>query len=356
VIAEPDDLAMLEAEALADGFDGMTPPTLDELRDALPLAQATRANLRAAAQPSRRRELPEIRERLGAQYLGSMAAGAPDPLLREMLDPHGATFVQGGGGIGKGAWTTHKVAGLAADGHRIVIADYENHPDEWARRWHGLTGDDYPSSVLHVAPLTPSWGGRRGAIWKQSEDLRALALAFDASYLVVDSAIPACGGADVMKPETPALYFAALEYIGLPSLTLAHVNRADDLRFPFGSVFWHNLSRVTWSLSRDGTGIVLTNRKANNYTNLGRYLVTFTWRDDVLREVWERGYSLALADQIAEALGDDELTVAEVIERLSEDLDEDESPPKADSIRKALRRGVKAGAYTVDGQKYRRAE
>ena len=61
---------------------------------------------------------------------------------------------------------------------------------------------------------------------------------------------PACGATNPLDPEAPGQFFAAIARIGLPSLTLAHVTGAGDLSKPFGSVFWHNLARVTWSASR----------------------------------------------------------------------------------------------------------
>jgi hypothetical protein len=354
--SSPAELEALEAEAMADGFDRMTAPTSDELRTALPFARETRARLRAVDDQERRYDLPEIRERLGAQYLAAIPAGPPDELLDGQLDPLGHTILYGAGGVGKGVKAASSIVGLVKLGHRVIVLDYENHPDEWARRYEGLAGREGASAVLWVGPLTAAWGGRRGPLWRQADDIRALAEAFEATYVVIDSIVPACGGSDPMEPGTPAQYAGALEFVGRPALSLAHVPKAGGLEFPFGSVFWHNLARVTWSLERAGGQLILTNRKANNYRKLGRSIVEITWREDLPREIWERGYSLALGERIADAIGDDELTPAEVVERLTDDLDEDDPPPKANSIRVALKRGVKAGEFTVDGQRYRRAE
>lgn len=202
--------------------------------------------------------------------------------------------------------------------------------------------------MLHVAPLAASWGGgHRGALWRQEQDIRALAEAFGATVIFIDSVVTACGGADPLDPGTPARYAGSCEYFGRPVLSLAHVTKEGSHAYPFGSVFWHNLARMTWSLERDGPRLSLVNRKANNYGHAGRFTVTTTWHENQLGEVSEQGYSAALAERIDDVLGFDDLTVAAIVERLSEDLDEDEQAPKPDSIRKALRRAVQGRTHTI---------
>jgi hypothetical protein len=135
------------------------------------------------------------------------------------------------------------------------------------------------------------------------------------------------------------------------------VPKNGTLKYPFASVFWHNLARVTWSLSRDGERILLTNRKANNYARGGRFALTIDWWEGLPREVSIQGYTAALSDRIDEALGSAEMTVGEIVAAIVENLDDDEQKPPADSIRKTLRRGLKAvpQRYTLDGTKWRRA-
>lgn len=303
-------------------------------------------------------ERPEIPDplaaqmaRLGAIALAEISTAPPAPLLCGRLDPASHTILYGTGGVGKGTFACYLITRLVASGHRVLILDYENHGGEWARRYHGLAGRDGSDQVLWVAPLTASWGGRRGAIWKQAADVRELAMAFGATYVVIDSIVPACGGSDPMDPGTVALYAGALELLGIPVLSLGHVTKADDLRYPFGSVFWHNLARVTWSLHKDGERVVLTHRKSNNYANQGRTVVTVTWFDGLPRDVAEQTYSAVVADRIAEVLGNDSLAVAMIVARLNSDLEEGEQPFKANTVRTALRRGIssKPKRFTVEG-------
>lgn len=276
--------------------------------------------------------------RLGARTLTGVSTDPPPPLYIDRLDPEGHTVLYGTGGAGKGTLASWWIVRLVREGGRVLIADYENHPTEWARRIAGLGGLEELDSVIHVAPLTAAWGGVRGPLWQQASELRELALDMDATYMVVHSLVPACAGTDPLKPEAAALYAGGLEFIGLPALSLAHVTKTEDLRYPFGSAFWHNLARTTWSIKRDGERAMLTHRKHNNYAGLGRFVLTTTFRDDRPVEVWEQGYNVVLADRIDEALADDTLTVAQLVERLNEELDDEGEPVKTDSIGKTLRR------------------
>ena len=279
-------------------------------------------------------ELPDADNplaQLGARLLSDVSTAPAPPTLLGRLDPEGATVLFGEGGVGKGIMAASWICGLVAGGHRVLLIDYEGHPCEWSRRIHSLGGNPITENVLYVAPAGPDWHGTRGPLWRQADELRELATDFGATYVVVDSAVPACGGTDPLKPEGAAQYTMGLERIGRPSLTLAHVTKASDGRMPFGSAFWHNLSRLTWSLARDGETLVLANRKANNYANLGRHAVTFTWHDGILGEVSDRPYSVVLADRIAELLADGPMTLYELTSELGangEDINRDSAKRK----------------------------
>lgn len=307
----------------------------------------------------------DLGERAGARVLTSIPDGPPPPLFLDRLDPLGHTILYGTGGAGKGTLASEWIRRLADEGARVLIVDYENHPDEWARRLSGLGAGVLTDRVLHVAPFAPGWQLSRGPIWAQAPDLYELARAWGATYIVVDSIVPACGAIDPLKPEAAGQYAAALERIGLPVLSLAHVTKAEQVAYPFGSVFWHNLARLTWSLQVDGKRAVLVNRKANNYSRGGRYVVESTWQDGRPVEVWERAYSAVLADRIADALGEGRRTVEQLVAALNEGLAEDEVAVKPDSVRAALRRGLKGedrrfdladGKYSLAGAAPEEAE
>lgn len=282
----------------------------------------------------------DVGDRLGARVMASVSGDPPPPMHLDRLDAEGHTILYGTGGSGKGTLTAEWIRRLVADaGARVLIIDYENHPHEWARRLVGLGGADLADRILHVAPFTADWTGRSGAIWRQAPDLHELARAWEATYVVIDSIVPACGATDSLKPEAAGQYAAALERIGLPALSLAHVTKAEQLAYPFGSVFWHNLARTTWSLEADGRRSILTHRKHNNFAPLAKQHVEVTWYDGLPREVTERPYQEVLAARLARLLGERALKVKQIGAELNDELDEGEKTVSDDTIRRTLNRG-----------------
>ncbi|MGD0123480.1 MAG: DnaB-like helicase N-terminal domain-containing protein [Candidatus Limnocylindrales bacterium] len=294
-----------------------------------------------------------IMARTGARCLSEVSTSPARPPFLGYLDPDGHTILHGMGGVGKGVLASHWIGQLAAEGQRPLIVDYEGHSGEWARRIHGLAGADGLAAVCYVSPSSADWTGHRGAIWTQADELHALAVEWGATYLVIDSIVSACGALDPLKPEAAGQYSAALVRIGLPALSLAHVTKADSPAYPFGSIFWHNLARMSWSLARDGETVQLVSRKANNYERLGRFVVSATWFEGRLGEVSLTPYAVVLGDRIAEAIATDPLTVPEIVDRLNEDgAETGEAEIKADSVRHALRRGQKAGRFTATDDRW----
>jgi hypothetical protein len=286
-----------------------------------------------------------IGARLGARVLAMVSTDPPPPMLIGHLDPLGHSILYGTGGVGKGTLSAMWIVELLKADKRVLILDYENHPDEWARRIAGIGGPAMLDRVLHVGPLTAAWGGKRGALWAQAEDIRQLAIEFGADYVVIDSIVPACAGSDPLKPESVSLYAGALEFIGLPVLSLAHVTKADDLRYPFGSIFWHNLSRTTYSLKADAGVVILQHRKHNNYAPLQPQKVAITFdKEGVPVDVGETSFSEHLSRRISEVMvGHHGMTIKEIVAALHElDPDDEADPPKPDTIGKALRRGLRA--------------
>jgi hypothetical protein len=294
---------------------------------------------------------------LAPQRLSMLDRTPPAPLLLDRLDPIESTILYGPGGVGKGALTCGWIKNLVGDGHDVLILDYENHGGEWARRLFGLGGPDILDHVTWIAPLALGLG----AIWDHGERVREWCHESGATYVVIDSAVMAAGGQDPMKPETPSKYNAALQGLYVPSLTLAHVTKLHDARYPFGSVFWHNLARVTWSLMPKGEDTILACRKANNYQKPQASAVTLTWHNDMLRSVGERPAVFTLEDRIAEVLAAGEsMTPSAITDALNDGLPGDEHVARG-TITSALSRGLArrgaSYAFTVaDGAWRRRAE
>jgi hypothetical protein len=287
----------------------------------------------------------DIIERTGVCTLDAFSTEPPPPMLIDRLDPNGPTILYGPGGAGKGTLGSWWILQLVRAGKRVLIADYENHPEEWARRIHGLGGAEVITSgaIQHVAPLSRHWLGRRGAIWEQQNDIRELVVALGIDIIVIDSIGFACLGADVSDAATPQLYGAALEAIDVLPVSLAHVPKDGNLAFPFGSVFWHNGARGTWSLVEDGPKRILTHRKHNNYPKYPTQQVEMTWRDGVPVEIWERPHHEATATRIERVLGNGPMSVRSIVAALNAEIDdEDEKDIKQDTLERALRRGAKA--------------
>jgi hypothetical protein len=296
-----------------------------------------------------------VLERLGVCRLDQLPNDPPAPLLVDRFHPKGHSILFGTGGSGKGTLASWWTVQLARAGHVVLIIDYEGHPDEWSRRITSL-GPDARDAVAYVNPRSKAWNGTQGAIWDQAEDLVEAAEAVGATFVVIDSIVPACWGMEATKPETAAMYGAAIERIGLPTLSLAHVNRAGDMRYPFGSIFWHNLARVTWSAAkRDqdaGHVMELVMRKHNNGAKVPRSVVTVTYRDNLPVDVLEKGYMASMADLCWEALAEGPLTLVALVARLREA----DYEVKDDSVYRALKRGSESRPqrFTVRDQTWSR--
>lgn len=272
-------------------------------------------------------------ERAGARPLGAIDRSAAPPLLVDRISPDGHTILFGPGNAGKGLVACAWIKRHVSDGGRVLILDFEDHPEEWARRLWGLGGVDMFENepIRHVSPL------RAGKLdWPL---LHQAAAEHGATLVVIDSLAYAIPGLDPSEPAAATVYGQAIQPFGVPVLSLAHMNRAGDDRYPFGSVFWHAGARVTWSLVPDGdSGAKLTSRKHNNYEWLGAYRVTSDWLDGIPRDVHERPYNVTVAERIADVLKDGPATVDELVAALASD--EGGEPVKRDTLQKALRRGL----------------
>lgn len=303
------------------------------------------AALESAVRAERAPREPDPIVRTGARALADIDPSPPPPLLIGRLDPAGHTILFGPGGSGKGTISASWIVDLARADQRVLIVDLEDHPEEWARRITSLGGADIAAAVTIVRPYSPAWQGARGTLEQMADDLRELAGAVGATIIVIDSA--GMAGGDPLKPEAPMSYGRALQRIGLTALTIAHVPKNTDMVTPFGSVFWHNLARVTWSLAPQGEDaghtVLLTCRKANGYAKPGRELLTVTYDDRGLpRDVLARSYAAVLADRIADVLdaATDPLSPRQIVDALADD--DDGEQVKADTVRKTLRRGLTA--------------
>jgi hypothetical protein len=311
----------------------------------------------SAAEAAHRAEHPELHKVLdikvtalrasGARALGDIDRSAAPPLIVDRISPDGHTMLFGPGNAGKGLVACSWVRQHVDDNGRVLILDFEDHPEEWARRLYGLGGVDMflDTPIRHISPL------RNGKVdW---DVLAKAAGEHEATLIVVDSVAYAIPGADPSEPQAATTYSKLIQPFGVPVLSLAHMNRAGDDRYPFGSVFWHAGARMTWSLVPDGQkGSKLTNRKHNNYEWRGAYMVTADWLDDIPRDVHERSYSVSVAERIESVLKGGPATVDVIVAAMS--TDGEGEPVKKNTIVQALRRGIMSNPkrFTVDGEEW----
>ena len=309
---------------------------------------------------------PSPEDTYGIRRLTAISHDPPPPLLLEHLDPEGATILFGKGGIGKGSVASYWAGRLVLDeGKTPLILDYENHPTEWARRTFTLYGNDggVRDRIHHVAPRGTDWKSRRGPIWEQVEDLKKIIQATGADYLIIDSLIPASGGADALAAATPDLYNDALQQLGLPSLSLAHVTKDGAKEYPFGSVMWHNLARLTYRLGHEQDKLLLVNCKANNYPIKHKQHIELTWHEGKFVEFHARPHIVVLAMLIDEVLTKP-MTPAEITQALNDQLPEgvpkeDNYKPKTinTTLKRGLERDKRTGAdprFDKVGERYSR--
>lgn len=167
--------------------------------------------------------------------------------------------------------------------------------------------------------------------------------------MVVDSAAFACGG-DALKQEVATAYFNALARLGISTLTVAHVTKADEDQYPFGSVFWHNGARVTWNVkasrSEDELHVGMFHRKANEDNLLAPrgILVSFNGSTHLSHEEIHEDLSpfLPLTAQLRRLLLADRCTIKELAETTGRN-------PKV--IDQTLRRMSDAQSRHIEGQR-----
>ena len=148
--------------------------------------------------------------------------------------------------------------------------------------------------------------------------------------VVVDSAVPACGG-NPNEPESVQALFYGLRQLEVTSLIVAHVSKsvaAGPVTTPYGSVFWSNLSRNVWQaekkqeLGEDSMVVALRHRK----TNVGPLLkpvslkLSFSPSFKVERvssdEYQALTSKLSLAERLEDALGDGAMSSSALAEAI----------------------------------------
>lgn len=287
------------------------------------------------------------------EYLADIVV--PDGEAPMALEPwllgEGPAILFGEGGAGKSilAQAIASVVGTGRDdiidGHTpttigpVVWADWEASRLRLARR-QLLIG---PAPIIRVNCVKP--------VWHEAELLRRIVEREGAIAVVIDSVIPAIsGGNRSSKDAEPAgQFFNAVNAIAPRSLSIAHVTKdaGRDADKPFGSAFFHNLARLTWSIrqeERDSAHVVtLLNHKRNDGDRYRPRSVQIDWTPPLRISPASLHLSPERVADIVAMLGDGEAVSRKAIEA---QLAADSQVVGASFLTELLARAVTAGLLT----------
>ena len=172
-----------------------------------------------------------------------------------------SSILFGDGGTAKSYTALHTAGLMAQTGIKVAYFDWELAADEHRDRLERL----FPEFMPKI------WYARcERSLVHEADRLRRIVRENDIQYAVFDSVAFACDGPPEAA-EVAGRYFRAVRQIGVGSLHVAHISKAEGAdKKPFGSTFWHNGARATWFAqlsegSREGDvlQIGLFNRKSN---------------------------------------------------------------------------------------------
>lgn len=141
--------------------------------------------------------------------------------LEPYLLARGPTVWFGDAGTGK---TTSALWCAKQLGCVVMWLDFEWEESEIKRIWRGISGA--PASLRY-------WNAEGGSLADEAHSIRRDIRKSGAEYCVVDSAAAAADG-EPERADVTNRFFNALQHIGMPSLTIAHVNNAGEDQRPFG--------------------------------------------------------------------------------------------------------------------------
>lgn len=200
------------------------------------------------------------------------------------------SLIYGKGGVGKSLFCLYLAVLLqmgqsqgrmTAKQSNVVYLDYEADPNESKYRAdsiiHGIGG--VPEDVhIHYRYCSVPLKSDLDAVLRYC-------LEVNADMVLIDSAIPACGG-DVTDAGNVGDFFNAVRAIGgsdreVATLIIGHTTKAqDNSGGPFGSVNWRNQPRTVWEfksnqiVNQDEIDVSLVHRKIN----LGKLLAPWAFR------------------------------------------------------------------------------
>lgn len=176
--------------------------------------------------------------------------------------------------------------GEPAARNHVAYLDWEWDINQHARRLDTLMSPE-DQERYGVNVMYRNCGGR--TLRKQVDELKRLINDEGITYVIIDSAAPACGRAS--DNDDVVMFFQALSQLQVGSLILAHVTKSDrqsgdDVSMAFGGVQWENQARSTWHLKKMQTedspyaDVTLTHHKINAGSKQAPVAVRFTFPDE----------------------------------------------------------------------------
>lgn len=172
--------------------------------------------------------------------------------------------------------------GLPTRQQNVLWLDYENpRVDTFAFRRRRLTmggHESYPGAI--------GWMNARGVpLCDQIDAIQREMERMHATMLVVDSLALAAGG-DAIEQRVANDFYNAVHKLRCTVVAIAHTNKAEDDRMPFGSVFWNaGLHGRSWFLKRgedteDTRTVGFYGRKVSDGRRLADFGVRFAFEGE----------------------------------------------------------------------------
>ncbi len=276
--------------------------------------------------------------------LADVSDDPPGPLLFGILEPDGPTLAYAAPGTGKGTTGAWLICEAQRAGMLPLVYDAERRPREWARRVSGLGGDRSRVAYLEPGDLGPKLAGR--PLWESAPAIGQVAKLAGADLLIVDSIMPAVGlGEERLRSDAqvPYLWVAALDALGIPSLSFGHPPKGMPEGEPFGSFAWVAAMRLTWLGTRaegDAHRVRWRPKKRNERGHIPGVLLTFGYGDDGRPCSAERADDdESTRDWLLAALVGGPLGVSEMAETMMAEHD-DPAPGELERIKERIGRAL----------------
>jgi AAA domain len=220
---------------------------------------------------------------------------------------------------------------------RVLYLDWELDGPAHKQRLRRMVGDYMPDLLYRRCSLPlPLEAAELGDVVEQRQ----------VGFLVIDSAGPACDGAPEAADVAMRFYETLRADLRVPAIVLAHTTKAGESHRPFGSAYWHNLTRSSWYVESNpspdagGADLVLRHRKNTFGPRMAPVGLRLHFADGrVTAERFDAPPEAGEArtnthDQILAALASGPRTVAELAAALG---------VAPDTIAKRLREALRAG-------------